>query len=67
MNDEEREQFEAMQSQLRELRQLIEGKFGDRPEGIAQVIVQNRSDGAVSVGGTVRVVTNQGPLDFLIK
>lgn len=65
MSPDEQQEFDAMKQKVQELSNLLESRFGDRPESIGQLIVEARVLGSVSVGGTIRVVTNQGVVDIL--
>lgn len=66
-SEEEREYVTELEKRIQRFENLMQDSFGNKPEGIGQIVAQQRTIETPSVGGTLRVVTTQGEVDLLIK
>jgi hypothetical protein len=67
MNDQERQAFQKMQSQLYEMTRVFQNIFNaDGSIKVSQLVIQPKDTALTTPSGAVRVETNVGPINVLV-
>lgn len=67
MNEQERQAFQKMQSQVEEMTRIFQNTFN--PDGsikLKQLEIQPKDTAVTAASGSVRVETNLGPINVLV-